>query len=553
MVQWIEAGERARRIAFGMLAVLFGVLLVYGWATLWLPWSDECDQTASCHLLIGETLAAIQQAWGNLYDGLGKSWLLLRNGPDLYIHNQNLGAYLIVLTALLGADTLAPAGVITAAGFVIGLGYAYLLVERTSQSRLLALTFLGFFILHVYLNTMLGLNLLRAWHWLPLFGVAYHALDLFEARRVGPRQVAPLILLPTIGFAIGYEFYAFVIATAGLALVVMGCLWPLRRMVIQRAVMLGGLCVVPVVVRQLQVIGGVGVDIWAKDLYYTAALKSPLLRTLAEVRGLRRIMQVPPVDVIQDWYKDHSLFHGVSNQEPASAAYQLFFQNGYHLRWQQDLGTLTIATMAVGFMLAPLLLLVRRPRDVAWYARPVVIVTAGQILGFLAFGYHALLYFIVQFTMPLVISAVCLAVAFVVTALVTTRRPLAVRLFGLVLLVGLLVERASIEWWHLSTMGLRAHPPDARWSRYSYLETGSLWGYTVGWVVLILATLVGAWLLWQIARAFLHAGTTWRPEPALAQPVHQPDAPAAPVPQPGGQRRVPEARPSPAGLGSDRS
>src|SRR5205823_7761148 len=139
------------------------------------------------------------------------------------------GAYLVYLTALLGADTIMPAAVVTAGGFVIGLGYTYLLVERISRSSFLALTFLTFLVLDFYSNTMLGLNLLRAWHWLALFGVAYHALDLFAAPKLRGRDAGLVFLLAMVGFALGYEFYAFVVCTAGLALLVSGYIRPSRR------------------------------------------------------------------------------------------------------------------------------------------------------------------------------------------------------------------------------------------------------------------------------------------------------------------------------------
>jgi hypothetical protein len=518
MVQWIERGDRARRIAAGYLGVVFAALLVYGWYTEWFPWSAECYQTLSCHMLPGETYGALEQAWGALHFGIGTSWLLLMHHYVdrylFYIHNQNFGAYLIYITAWIGAETVTSAAIITAGGFVVGLGYGYVLVERMSRSSFLALAFLTLFILDVYSNTMLGLNLLRAWHSLALFGVAYHALDLFAARRARWRDIGLVFLLAWIGFALGYEFYAFVVCTAVVALLISGFVRPSWRWVL-----FGTLLFLPFVIRQIQVMGGVGPTVWALDLFYTAGTKSPLLRS---------ILPHPPVEDVLQWYTDNHLFHGVPNNQPISAAFGLFMEKQYYLRWLGDLGPFTIIAATLGLGLS--LVLAVRGNDIeARCARAVITIAGGQILGFLIFGYHALLYFVVVFNMPLIISMVYLSAAFLVTMLVRGARPLLVRETGVQVAIVLVAERLYLGWVHLSTMEVQARPHTGQYMHIGtddFVDPGGLLG-NVSWITLTLAALVYGWVLWRLWCVFLQRRAVDAMEPELPMSAVAPAAVAA--------------------------
>ena len=110
------------------------------------------------------------------------------------------------------------------------------------------------------------------------------------------RDAIPLSLLALLGLATGYEIYAFVGATAIWTMLLFGAGWNLRLW----ASLLACLAA-PVVLRQFQVIGGVGLTLWATDLYYTAGLKAPLLRA---------ILPLPPADEIEAWYQANHIFRG---------------------------------------------------------------------------------------------------------------------------------------------------------------------------------------------------------------------------------------------------
>lgn len=287
MLSRLDHPIAARRAALGILVVTLLGLLIYAVATRGFPWTEACDPNPSCHVLVGESLVALESAQFFAREGT-RYWLLQREeetGEVLtYIHNVNLGAFLVYGTVLLGAQSPMPAAVVSAVGFVAGLAYGYLFVERAGGSRRFALLFLVLFAGELYHNTLLGLNLLRAWHWLPLFGLAYHALVVAQRGAVWPRDALALILLAVVGFGTGYELYAFIGATAAWTMLLFGAgprprLWG----------MLAVAFLIPVVLRQVQVIGGVGWEVWSTDLYYTAGLKAPLLRS---------ILVLPPADQI---------------------------------------------------------------------------------------------------------------------------------------------------------------------------------------------------------------------------------------------------------------
>jgi hypothetical protein len=491
----LEDPTVARRVALGIVAVTLVGLLAYGIAMNWVPWSRECDPNPSCHVLAGETLAALENARHFVADG-SRYWLLQRHVEEghtlTYFHNVNLGAFVVYGTALLGARTPMPAAVLSAVAFVAGLGYAYLFVERASGGRRFALVFLVLFAGELYHNTLLGLNLLRAWHWLPLFGVAYHTLGIAQRRAVRLRDVLPLALLATIGLGAGYEIFAFVGATAVWTMLLFGAGWRLRLWATLVAAF-----AIPVLLRQVQVIGGVGATLWATDLYYTAGLKAPLLRA---------ILPLPPADEIDLWYRENQIFRGAANSLPITDALDLLFTSGRHLQWLNELGAITLLATLLGLVAA--IVLVVRDRDgvpgtPARRARTVLCLFLGLGTGFLVFGYHALYYFVVVHQLPLIVAPVCLAVAFAASLLLdATARPMPVRVAVLVGLGLLLGERLYKQWANLYGMGLRAHPPTTRWGTFDVGPPGGMYGQA-GTIVLGIAGLVLLAVLCAAAFAFL--------------------------------------------------
>ena len=493
----------ARRLALGILAVTLAGLLTYGAATDWLPWLPVCDENPSCHVLVGESLAALENAQFYVRDGT-RYWLLQRHDIAIalntyvtmtYFHNINLGAFLAYGTALLGAQTPMPAAIVSAVAFVAGLAYAYLFAERASGAPRFALLFLLLFAGELYHNTLLGLNLLRAWHWLPLFGVAYHTLVVVQRGAVRRRDLVALTLLALLGLGAGYEIYAFVGATAVWAMLLFGA----GRSVRLWATTLAALAA-PVLLRQLQVIGGVGLTIWATDLYYTAGSKAPLLRA---------ILPLPPADQIDAWYKANHLFRGAANSQPISSAFDQLIESGRHLQWLNELGTITLLATLLGLSAAIVFVLRDRdgaPGSPARRARTVLALFLGLGTGFLVFGYHALYYFVVVHQLPLIAAPICLAVAFAASLLLdAAARPIPTRYLALIGLGLVLVERAYQQWFNLSGLGLRAHPAKTRWGTFDVGPPGGMYGDVGGAIVLGITALALVALVLAGARAFLRA------------------------------------------------
>src|SRR4051812_12932859 len=213
MIRHLDDPTVARRLALGILALTLLALLAMGVRTGWLPWTKDCEQNPSCHVLVGESHGSIESSMYYLIEG-PRYWLLQRQTVGdvtmTYIHNVNFGAFLVYGTVLLGATSPMPAAIISAIGFVAGLAYAYLFAERASGSRRFALLFLALFAGEFYHNTVYGLNLPRAWHWLPLFGVAYEVVGIARRRTVRGWDAVRMVPLLTLGLCGGYEIYAFV-------------------------------------------------------------------------------------------------------------------------------------------------------------------------------------------------------------------------------------------------------------------------------------------------------------------------------------------------------
>src|SRR3954454_22499984 len=135
MMRHLDDPTVARRLALGILALTLLALLAMGVRTRWLPWTRDCEQNPSCHVLVGESHGSIESSMYYLIEG-PRYWLIQRQTVGdvtmTYIHNVNFGAFLVYGTVLLGATSPMPAAIISAIGFVAGLAYAYLFAERAS-------------------------------------------------------------------------------------------------------------------------------------------------------------------------------------------------------------------------------------------------------------------------------------------------------------------------------------------------------------------------------------------------------------------------------------
>ena len=84
------------------------------------------------------------------------------------------------------------------------------LVKRVTQSELLGLLVLGFLASDLVHVLWYGLNALRAWHFLAIFGLIYHVFDWTKVWTGGApplRQTALVVLFTLIAFGVGYDFW----------------------------------------------------------------------------------------------------------------------------------------------------------------------------------------------------------------------------------------------------------------------------------------------------------------------------------------------------------
>ncbi|MBI2756450.1 MAG: hypothetical protein HYX52_07055 [Chloroflexi bacterium] len=268
----------------------------------------------------------------------------------------------------------------------------------------MAIMFLVLMATEVNFNLLFSYNLIRGWHWLALFGSMYYIS--------GPltrRKAVLVMVLVTIAFLIGYDFLAFVIigclATV-LALPPLSHRLPRLKLVVAATLL-------PLVLRQIQIIGALGADFWILDLYYSAVIKTSFLNSA---------LPLPPLDQIDLWYASRHVERPFATPENnvgiiLSGAWSEFAQG-----WIPQLGYGTMAVATVGLLLAGVtfvLALRAAPGD----ARRASLHPAGAVL-LLAAVVAAGLYFFAPLSVqiylghrfPMVIAPILLAYAYVGSA-----------------------------------------------------------------------------------------------------------------------------------------
>lgn len=273
--------------------------------------------TIPCWTDCGETFNALSQV--QQFKRFGFSYALLEDlatsgdpqaHPYLYTHNVNLGAILFSLAAAVGITEPAQLHLITLAAFSLGLFYAFALVKRVTQSELLGLLVLGFLASDLVHVLWYGLNALRAWHFLAIFGLIYHVFDWTKVWTGGApplRQTALVVLFTLIAFGVGYDFWIILFFIGALVVLVFSEVLAIVRF--KRAFLLGCLFLIPFLFRQVQVAAGVGLEFWWYDFFVTIAIKVPYVSHLVELPSLADIDAVyresavarPPASPSNSW------------------------------------------------------------------------------------------------------------------------------------------------------------------------------------------------------------------------------------------------------------
>ena len=165
-----------------------------------------------------------------------------------------------------------------------------------TRSRLAGLCVLLLFVTDIEHVIAFGLNPLRAWHWLAVFGLLFHA------GRVLAREpsVHPLtdwlgiVVCAAVAFGIGYDFWAICLVMTLLLVALCRPRDLLRPRHWSGFVGLGLAFLWPAVLRQMQIAAVLGPDFWLHDLIYSAAIKVSVLSLL---------VPVPPPDQLDAIYR----------------------------------------------------------------------------------------------------------------------------------------------------------------------------------------------------------------------------------------------------------
>lgn len=245
---------------------LSSILLLAGWLwvglrTDFLPCTLDCGETYEA------AIGARNLSWptGGLQDFAAGSTPAAH--PALYLHNPNLGMYVLAGLGALGVRELHSQTPWLVLPFLLGMLYLYLAVRATCQSGLLAaLCLLQASSLYL-LVTLWAFDALRVWSWLLTFGLIYHL------SRGRPWHLLVAGLLLALSFGVDYPFALFLGALA-VALAPFRVA-PLRVRSTLALVLLsiGG----ALALRQLQVAMVVGPAVWWADVTISAARRIPLV------------------------------------------------------------------------------------------------------------------------------------------------------------------------------------------------------------------------------------------------------------------------------------
>jgi hypothetical protein len=227
--------------------------------------------------------------------------------PFLYTHNVSIPSVLFPILTAIGLEKFWVQQLLTLAAYALGLLYAFKATSYHTRSAwaggVMLLLFATDYV-HVF---SFGLNALRAWHWLALFGLLYHVGRLSLEKRdsaLGDRLAVAALAL--VAFGIGYDFWAICLFLC-VAVVVLCLPHPAgAKPVVGNLLWLGAVFGVPVILRQVHVASVLGLDFWWKDFVFSAGIKVPLLK---------EFIQLPPMHEIDSMYREFNVVRA-----PATAA-----------------------------------------------------------------------------------------------------------------------------------------------------------------------------------------------------------------------------------------
>ena len=205
---------------------VIGVALLMVWIDGARQWFVPC--AADC----GETFDAIQYAakyrlYGFRY-GLVQDMSTSaepQRFPLFYTHNVNVGGIGFAVLEALGVTSLWAKQLVTLLGFGAGLAYVFRATAYHTRSAMVGALVVACFAADYHHVLSFGLNALRAWHWLAIFGLLFHVARYVREAATRVRDRVVIGLLGGLSFGIGYDFWV-VCLSISLVMLRGRCAWP---------------------------------------------------------------------------------------------------------------------------------------------------------------------------------------------------------------------------------------------------------------------------------------------------------------------------------------
>jgi len=286
-----------------IISIILAGILLNASKNSFVPCMQDCGET-----FYAEHSAANFNLYGSKYGLLEDN----STGPDidrkpfLYTHNVNIGSLIFIAFQALGVSSLFAKQLVTLLAFGLGLFYIYRITHYITNQYLIGITALLLFASEITLVLAFGLNALRGWHWLGLFGLAFHVIRYVRECNPTYHDKLGIFLFSFISFCIGYEFLAF----SGLVslFIILFCS---KKLIygIQTLTWLIASVLIIFSLRQLQVIYVLGFEFWCLDLFYSATIK---------LTFMSNFFSIPPLSEIDNFYAIHNVSRPGSSPAPLS-------------------------------------------------------------------------------------------------------------------------------------------------------------------------------------------------------------------------------------------
>lgn len=301
-----ESPSTACRVsAVAAIAAVIGLLLWLGLENHWVLCWTNCGETFDA-LLYVENFRITRFTYALLQDMATAPWPEAH--PFLYTHNPNIAGFVFLLLDSAGLTNLAAKQVVTVAIFALGLTYLWLAVRFHTRSSMIALATLLLFCVDIEHVVSYGLNPLRAWHWVALFGLIYHVGRIAEAGEW--KDYILILLFGTAALGVGYDYW-IICAAISVTLLLSGATTGRIRKLAILAMLLTG----PALMRQAQVAYGIGPVLWWSDLTTSMAVKIPTVS---------RFIRLPASDVLDQKYSEWNILRPPATVSSLGESYRTF-------------------------------------------------------------------------------------------------------------------------------------------------------------------------------------------------------------------------------------